>query len=91
MCLRWIFILGLLLCCALQIHAAQAEARLALVIGNGNYGDGSAWIEESCAEHGIRGSGYLRNVWQSRFAMRDKLAATGREVDIGFRLARDLD
>jgi formylglycine-generating enzyme required for sulfatase activity len=53
--------------------------------------DGSAWEEDACAEHGIRGSSYINNVWQSRLAMRDKLGPNSREVDVGFRLARDLD
>jgi formylglycine-generating enzyme required for sulfatase activity len=52
--------------------------------------DGSAWTESACTEHGIRGSGYLNNAWQSRFAMRDKAGPNSREATIGFRLARDL-
>jgi formylglycine-generating enzyme required for sulfatase activity len=52
--------------------------------------DGSAWVEDGCSERGIRGSGYLNNVWQSRFAMRDKAAPNSREATLGFRLARDL-
>jgi formylglycine-generating enzyme required for sulfatase activity len=52
--------------------------------------DGSAWIEESCTERGMRGSGYLNNAWQSRFAMRDKGGQNSREATLGFRLARDL-
>jgi formylglycine-generating enzyme required for sulfatase activity len=51
--------------------------------------DGSAWTEEACTEHGIRGSAYLSNTWQSRFAMRDRIGPNSREVDVGFRLARD--
>jgi formylglycine-generating enzyme required for sulfatase activity len=52
--------------------------------------DGSAWVEDGCSARGIRGSGYLNNVWQSRFAMRDKGGPNSREATLGFRLARDL-
>jgi formylglycine-generating enzyme required for sulfatase activity len=51
--------------------------------------DGSAWIEDGCSERGTRGSGYLNNAWQSRFAMRDKSGPNSREATLGFRLARD--
>ncbi|WP_395021919.1 SUMF1/EgtB/PvdO family nonheme iron enzyme [Dongia sp.] len=52
--------------------------------------DGTAWIEDGCSERGLRGSGYLNNAWQSRFAMRDKGGPNSREATLGFRLARDL-
>jgi formylglycine-generating enzyme required for sulfatase activity len=51
--------------------------------------DGSAWTEDACTEHGIRGSSYLNNAWQSRFAMRSSAGPNSREATIGFRLARD--
>jgi formylglycine-generating enzyme required for sulfatase activity len=51
--------------------------------------DGSAWTEDACTERSIRGSAYLNNPWQSRFAMRDRIGPNSREVDVGFRLARD--
>ncbi|GAB2176882.1 SUMF1/EgtB/PvdO family nonheme iron enzyme [Dongia sp. agr-C8] len=51
--------------------------------------DGGAWIEDGCTERGIRGSGYLNNAWQSRFAMRSSAGPNSREATLGFRLARD--
>jgi formylglycine-generating enzyme required for sulfatase activity len=53
--------------------------------------DGSAWDDDSCAKRALRGSSYIDNVWDSRFASRDKMTAGDRNTNVGFRLARDLD
>jgi formylglycine-generating enzyme required for sulfatase activity len=52
--------------------------------------DGSAWEGDSCEKRALRGSSYIDNVWDSRFASRDKMAAGDRNTNVGFRLARDL-
>jgi formylglycine-generating enzyme required for sulfatase activity len=51
--------------------------------------DGSAWEDDSCEKRALRGSSYIDNVWDSRFASRDKMAAGDRNANVGFRLARD--
>ena len=51
--------------------------------------DGSAWEEDSCEKRVLRGSSYIDNVWDSRFASRDMMAAGDRNTNVGFRLARD--
>jgi formylglycine-generating enzyme required for sulfatase activity len=53
-------------------------------------GDGSAWESDSCEKRVLRGSSYIDNVWDSRFASRDKMGAGDRNTNVGFRLARDL-
>jgi formylglycine-generating enzyme required for sulfatase activity len=53
--------------------------------------DGSAWEEDSCEKRVLRGSSYIDNVWDSRFASRDKMGAGDRNTNVGFRLVRDLD
>jgi formylglycine-generating enzyme required for sulfatase activity len=53
--------------------------------------DGSAWEGDSCAKRVLRGSSYIDNVWDSRFASREEMEPGDRNANVGFRLARDLD
>jgi formylglycine-generating enzyme required for sulfatase activity len=52
--------------------------------------DGSAWEDGGCSERVLRGSSYIDNVWDSRFASRSMMQPGDRETNVGFRLARDL-
>ena len=52
--------------------------------------DGSAVISDSCAEHVVRGGGWIDGQWDFRFARRYAIDGWGRENIVGFRLARDL-
>ncbi len=52
--------------------------------------DGSAWTDDACTERSIRGSGYLNTPGRAVSPCATGSGPNSREVDVGFRLARDL-
>ncbi len=52
--------------------------------------DGSAWATAACENRVVRGASYLRRPPLLRSSWRDWRKATARDVEVGFRVARDM-